>query len=457
MDTLDNLAPNNMESLMAGMDTVSASSQRPVSQRKSMLGAYAALLLFMFIYCARPEDWIPGMSNAPLAKVAAVLALLALLFSIRSIRQRFPQEVIYLTLLVGQMFVGAAFSPVWRGGALEATLTFSKVIILVVVMVIAVNTMRRLRLIIMTQAVSVAAIAAVTMLKGHLVQGRLTGIFEGNYSDPNDLALAFVISIPLCLALLFLTKNWIWKAAWASAILMMTYGILLTGSRGGFLALIVTAVICLWEFAIRGRRKYLLILLPVVGVIFLQSSGEMITSRLKGTLDASGDAASSYESSQQRQGLFWRSLEVTRKYPLFGVGTGNFKALSGNWHVTHNAYTEMSSEGGIPALILYALILWSGFRNIRATKRFANSQRETNLLAKALQASLIGYLTGAFFLSIATGFFGYFLVTYSTALFLIAKEYDARCKQRKSLNQKQAAAETLLSPKGSIDSPSLAW
>ena len=37
--------------------------QRRTSQRKPLLGVFVALLLFMVIYCARPGDWIPGLSD----------------------------------------------------------------------------------------------------------------------------------------------------------------------------------------------------------------------------------------------------------------------------------------------------------------------------------------------------------------------------------------------------------
>src|SRR6266849_3849880 len=218
------------------------------SRQMPLLGAYVSLLLFMVVYCARPEDWIPGLSVVPLAKITAILALVALMFSLGQIRSSLPREVVYLILLVGQLFVAAALSPVWRGGAVQMTLDFAKVLVIVFVLFVAVNTARRLRQLVFVQAASVAVIAAVAVWKGRLLLGRLEGTLGANYSDPNDLALAIIISLPLCLALLLLSGNRLRKAAWALAILVMLYTVLLTGSRGGFFALIVTAAVFLWEF-----------------------------------------------------------------------------------------------------------------------------------------------------------------------------------------------------------------
>src|SRR5580692_776860 len=157
-DHLSNPESGNY-SISIGSDSVrtQGSTQQP------LVGAYVALLLFIFVYCARPEDWIPGLSHAPLAKITGVLALVALFFSLQHIRQRFPREVFYVALLIGQLFLASLFSPVWRGGAFQATLDFAKVLIVIVVMAVTVNTARRLRLLIMTQAASVVAISAVTI------------------------------------------------------------------------------------------------------------------------------------------------------------------------------------------------------------------------------------------------------------------------------------------------------
>jgi putative inorganic carbon (HCO3(-)) transporter len=263
----------------------------------------------------------------------------------------------------------------------------------------------------------------------------------GSYSNPNDLALAIVISLPLCLALLFLTKSRVWKGAWALSIIAMIYVVLLTGSRGGFLSLVTVTAVCLWELAIRGRRRYLLVVAILVGMILWQSSSGMLSRRLKGTFDFQEDTASSYESAQERQALLWRSVEITKEHPLFGIGPGNFPIISGSWHVTHNSFTEMSSEGGMPAFVLYVLILWCAFKNIKAIKRFSSRDGESILLARVLHASLAGYVIGSLFSSEAYQLLPYFLVAYTTTLFWVAKRSASYSDDHKSVSQATAEKE----------------
>jgi hypothetical protein len=255
MGSVTDLSQNDLGNVIDGTATYGALTQRATSRRKPLVGAYFALVLFMIIYCARPEDWITGLSDAPLAKCTVGLALLALVFSIGHIRRRLPREGLFLFLLVGQLFIAAMMSPVWRGGAFQKTLGFSKVLMIVLMITVAVTTFQRLRVLIFTQAISVSVIAGVAIWKGRLLVGRLEGILGGNYADPNDMALAIVISLPLCLTLVFLSKNWASKISWSISMLVMIYAVFLTGSRGGFLALLAVAAICLWEFAIQGRCR----------------------------------------------------------------------------------------------------------------------------------------------------------------------------------------------------------
>jgi O-antigen ligase len=389
----------------------------------------------MIIYCARPQDWVSGLTALPLAKIAGILALLSFFFSVRQVRHPLPHEVILLILLVGQLFATVPMSPVWPGGAFWHTLDFAKVLIIFIVIVTAANTARRLRGIILIQSASVVAIAGVAVWRGRLSAGRLEGLLGGSYSNPNDLALAAVISLPLCLALLFLSGSRLGKAAWTLAISLLIYTVLLTGSRGGFLSLVVAATVCLLLFGIQGRRRYLLFLAALAGVACWHYSSATLVERLKGTFNPKQNAASAYGSAQQRERLFRRSIEVTEDHPLLGVGPGNFHVIAGNWQVTHNSFTEISAEGGLPALVLYVWILWSGFRNLRAIQRFAQGRRTLIVLASGLNASLAAYCVGSCFASTAFEFSPYLLVGYTTALLWIARTSSVPSRVSKSLRR----------------------
>jgi O-antigen ligase len=68
------------------------------------------------------------------------------------------------------------------------------------------------------------------------------------------------------------------------------------------------------------------------------------------------------ESQEIRQYLLQKSVEFTISHPLVGVGPGQFDTYEGKfdlsqgmWRSTHNTFTQISSECGLPALIFYRL------------------------------------------------------------------------------------------------------
>lgn len=423
------------------MTTDSIDSLRASRHRNLFRAAFLWLLLFIVVSCARPEDWIPGLEYIPLAKITGGLAIIALLFALSGNRQRFPREVIYLTLLFVQLWVAVPMSPVWRGGAFYTMLDFTKVLPIVIVMALVVNSVKKLRWLLLVQAVSVTTIAAATIWKGQQFRGRLVGALGGIYSNANELAFAIAISAPLCLYFLFRTRTRWGKAIWALAILVMVYSVFLTVSRSGLISLAAATAICLWEFAIRGRRRYLLAIAVVAGIAFWVYTGKGVESRFDATVaSTNSEQASAYDSSQERWNLLIQSLMVTAEHPMFGVGAGNFTVVSGYWHVTHNSYTQMSSEGGVLALALYLMIIWRAFANLAAAKRLSRSAPQRRMLASVLRASLVAFVLGSFFASEAYQFFPYFFFACTTALYGISarEALEMRDRDRTKGNRHEA-------------------
>jgi O-antigen ligase len=252
----------------------------------------------------------------------------------------------------------------------------------------------------------------------------LTGAVNGIYANSNELALILVLTLPLCIAFALRTGSALRKALWGSAALLMVYISMLTGSRAGLIALILSGSICLWEFGIRGKRYSLFLVAGALSLALMLFASGTVTERFDAMFTdepMAGDSRSAHTSAEQRQELLWKSLAVTMEHPLFGIGPGNFKSISGNWHDQHNSYTQMSSEGGLPAFALYSLLLWCSLENLRRTKRLVAPESEHALFAMALRGSLYGFMIGSFFSYSAYQFFPYFLVGYSSALVAIAE------------------------------------
>src|SRR5215469_4311887 len=416
------LPSNSLEQSVEAAEPASKSHAKRFKRREPLGTVYIGLILFMVAYFARPEDWTPGLAAVPLAKITGVMIVFALLFSFNTIRWHMPQEVFFLTLLILQLWLTVPFSTVWRGGAFNMMLYFSKVLPLIIVMYAAVRSMKRLRWMLVVQGASIASIAIASIFLAK-AGGRLQGIAVA-YGNSNDFALVVVLSLPLCLALALTSGN-IWKKlAWTVAMFLMVYASILTGSRGGAIALAVVILVCLWHLALKGRRFYLLTLIPLAVMIAWLYGGDSLRTRLEqtNTTRATGNrSAEASASAQQRKELLLQSLRVTAQHPLFGVGPGNFPIVSGVWRATHNSYTQMSSEGGIPALFLYLLIFWRSIANLREVRQCRKASKQIQLFSMALEASLAGFLVGSFFTSIAYQLFPYCFVAYTGILRLIVK------------------------------------
>jgi O-antigen ligase len=393
--------------------------------RRTFSGGFFFLSAFFVIYCSRPEDWLPLLRIIPIAKITAGGAILALLFSggtAQSKLKDMPREAKYLLALILLLFVSAALSPVWKGGAVSHTIDFAKVFIVFLLVFVLVNDIERLRRIIFVQSASVMLLTVISIAKGHN-RPRLEGVIGGIYYNPNDLAFAIVLSIPFCLAFLITSKGVLRKLFWATGILSMLVALFLTASRAGFIDMVLSGAVCLWYFGVRGRRPYLIVITAVLSILLLVTAGKKLIHRFEAISEQTqGDSA--YGSYEARKYLMYKALDGIEHYPVLGVGVNNFINYSGVWHQVHMTYLEIAVEGGIPALILYLLFFACGFRNLRWLLKRKNLPPDYGIFAAAMYASLIGFAVGALFGPEAYHFFPYFAVAYTSAMVAVVKRLD---------------------------------
>lgn len=381
---------------------------------------------FYLVYCARPEDFVHVLALVPMAKITGIGAFLAFLFmgGQRKLRD-LPREAHYLLALIAVLMLASLTSPIWRGGSVSRTLEFSKVYIAWALTFFLVTDIPKLRRIIFIQAFSVPIICAFAVIKGRSI-ARLDGVLGGIYSNPNDLAFAIVLSFPFCFMFL-LTAKGIRKLFWVVGMLAMAYALVLTASRGGFVTLLVTGVVGLWHFGIKGRRYYLIAITGLVALILLGVAGGPLRTRFATIFTDEADSKqerAALASYEDRKYLMERAIDGIEHYPILGMGTRNFEVYSLNWHEVHMTYLEIAVEGGIVGLFFYLAFFARGFHNLRVLLKRKDLSVEIKLITGALHSSLVGFVVGALFSPEAYEFFPYFSVAYTSALYAIVKRND---------------------------------
>jgi putative inorganic carbon (hco3(-)) transporter len=385
--------------------------------------AYGALVALSFIYFVRPEDYIPGLGYIPIAKIAGGISLIALIFGVSGQwEENKPRELRLMYMLYAWWCLGIPFSS-WKSNSI--LLVFSdcvKCVVVLVLVSLVVNSIRELRQLLKLQvaAVMLNAMGAILLHKTDM-DGRLMGLGNGALVNPNDLAINIALNWPICVMFFFSTRDPLFKTMWGFGLLAMIRGVMMTYSRSGFLALSMGIFVVLLEFGWRGGRRWMLVLpfLLLVPAVLLAPTN--YGTRLESIVGTPQAGSMDHNSAEARKELLIRSIEITASNPLFGVGVGNFQSYSNMWMVTHNTYTEFSSEGGLPALVFFLLLLRQAFRNLRAVRMnpALKQDEDLQLIASALWAGLTAYTVGAFFASTARLLFPYFLIGYTTALYKI--------------------------------------
>lgn len=381
---------------------------------------FAALVVFFALYYYRPEDFIPVLMYLPMAKIAGVLALLALLGGMSGTKVEIPKAIKLVWILLVQMMICIPFA-LWPGGALHTIFDkYAKGVVVAMVISMAIVEVRELRKLLWIQASAVALVTFLSIVTKHYnEQGRLSGVQESILSNPNDLAINIAITFPLCVAFMLHTRG-LKKAIWGLSLAFMSLGVVLTASRSGLLALITSIGFCVWEYGIKGKRRRVVIataVLLVVGMTVALSSSHYrarVESIFMGNVEGSGDSG----SIAARTELLKKSIWVAITHPLVGVGPGCFPIVDKAWHVAHNAYTELAAEAGIPALVLFLMIIGAAFKNIVQVRqsREYREDPEFRLFTQALWAGLAAYVIGSCFASTEYNLYPYFVVGYTCAL-----------------------------------------
>lgn len=388
--------------------------------RRGHAAAYAGLFLFTFVLYFRPYELFPALAGfSSMAFWIAILTFAAYLPTQLSLEGNLtarPREVNLLLLfcLTAVASIPLAINP---GEAYGVFAEYIRPVIIFIVIINVVRTESRLKkLIWLSLAVSImVGVGVINDFRlGNFADNRVWGSNNNLFGNPNDIALHLVTMVPFAVALLFATRRIIPKILYAMCAFLMVIATVVTFSRGGFLGLVGAGAVLAWKLGRRSRLAMIMVVFLFVGVFAFAPGG--YSSRLGSIFDASKDASG---SSSARQYLLTRSIEVALSHPVFGIGMGNFHTVSIHEQVSHNAYTQVASEMGFAALLLYVLFVVAPLRRLRSIERetfVAHHHSRFYYLAIGAQASLVAYMIASFFAAVAYQYYIYYLVGYAVCL-----------------------------------------
>jgi hypothetical protein len=398
--------------------------------RRGHAASFAGLLLFTAVVYFRPQETVPALASfKSLAFWAAVLTLAVFLPSQLGLEGTLtarPREVtlVLAVLLLGLVGVPLASDP---AEAWAAWLDYAKVVTMFVVMVNVLRTESRLRAmwwLALLVSLILSANAVLDYHAGRFAGDRVEGVIGSLFENPNDLALHLVTMVPLAAGLLFVARGMAGKALYAAAAGLMTLAVVVTYSRGGLLALAAALFVMAWKLRPRGRAAVVAGFV-LAALLFLALMPSDFGARLGSAFGGKGDGG----SAESRQALLLRSILVSLRHPVFGIGMNNFHIQSISEQVSHNAYTQVSSEVGMPAAAAYVLFMLAALGRMRRVERETAAEKRrarVHYLAVGMQASVVGYMVASFFASVAYLWYVYYLVGYALCLERLYAAHGAR-------------------------------
>lgn len=228
----------------------------------------------------------------------------------------------------------------------------------------------------------------------------------GLRGDPNDTAMLMVAGLPLAIYWIFSLKKKSHRFVLIISIVFLLVGIILTGSRGGFVALFLIMLILYMKRPSFKQLGCTLLLVATLIIFAPHSYFERIATLYTGREQHSG------ESLQKRLILLQAGFQLFLDSPIMGTGPGTFGIAFMNhlpvtvrnnnpeFAVAHNMYLEFFVENGLIGGVLFLLIF---IRSLRGFISLDFSSESLNAIpftfGFSIALALGGMLVAGLFLS----------------------------------------------------------
>lgn len=342
----------------------------------------------------------------------------------------------YWMAFFGWMVIAVPFST-WRGASLGRVIDYTRVNLPIMFIVAGLPTVwKEIRTVFYTLAASGIISLFAARLFGVEENGRLTLESSTTIGNSNDLAAHLITLLPFVLFVVMDRKRNFFLR-FGIIVPLIFYGIWIilgTASRGAVMAMGAMFLFAMWR-ATPARRLIVVVLVVLTALALPALMPSSARARLM-TL-AGGQYEEAKESKESRSYLFHQSIVYTLQHPIVGVGPDQFPIYEGeqsvaqgklgNWHATHCAFTQVSSECGIPALIFFMLGIGSALFAVNKVYSQARKQGYQDVANACFcyLIAMVGLVVADIFLSNAYRFYLPCMVGLAISLSIIAKQYMA--------------------------------
>jgi O-antigen ligase len=369
------------------------------------------LMFYLYLYCSRVPELLPSLHIGMALQPLLLIGMLMTGTTKTIFKSDIGRVMTAFTIWVG---ICVPFS-VWKGGSFTTWLATVQALALLFFMAAFIRSVEDCYRAMLMVALGMATIGVLSMVMGGGTGGSATEVRLGlgsgadTLADANFLALYLVVGIPFIIFAMSWKKG-LMRVALALSLIPVLASFSRTGSRMGLLAF-TAGMLLFFIFATALERMAIImgsILFLALAITLLP---QRITERFTTYFEASSSAqAEAANSAAMRKALFLRSIEMSFKHPILGVGPGEFMDAEAQeaaeqgkramWHFTHNSYTELSSETGFPGLFLFLYAFYRGYKGL-STIRTKYKYSRVGRAALFLQIGVLMSCVGAFFLSIA--------------------------------------------------------
>jgi len=271
-------------------------------------------------------------------------------------------------------------------------------------------------------------------------------------AENNALAVAVLMIIPLMIYLYrYPPRDWVRKIM-PYCILFSLASVIGSQSRGAVLAILAVGAFFWWKTKSKLLTAMAFVVLATLVLMFMPQSWH---DRVNSIADYQQDS-----SSMERIRAWEYSIAIANDR-LTGGGFASwspetyykYDIWSERAFVAHSIYFSVLNDGGWPGLLLFLLIIFLMWKQLRAVIKITANDPERadyNFLARMLQISIVAFLAGGAFLSLA-----YFDLAWHFMAITIALNHLARnLYQREHVAPVRRGVRAVRRPRGELPSKS---